>query len=315
MARYEPLYAAVDLAAVVNRVPSHHRQRTVQYGSRAVPDGCRTIYCTTPCAMVRTPGATSTVSSLLSPPGASPLRTPASERALKVAEDGLGAAELLEKKNLFHAASELKAITLLQAREAYDRRHEMAKRSPLGRVQLANGAVPPPTKPPETFVSTLGFPTPPKRSLRKLLRGSDPVPPAAIHSVIISTSSHVQHLDGKHFTLYQLHVPLENREHVVFRRFSDFEALDKALQAALRDEETGRSAFHRALVALPCICASGLPTLPPKTLPFFQDATDPALVTQRWTCLQKYLDAVLERVVSCKSPLALETFKDFISLP
>ena len=55
-----------------------------------------------------------------------------------------------------------------------------------------------------------------------------------------------------------------------------------------------------------------LPALPPKTLPLLQDATHPAIVSQRWAGLQRYLDAALERVMDC--PEALDALKEFLDL-
>ena len=95
-------------------------------------------------------------------------------------------------------------------------------------------------------------------------------------------------LTERPFALYQLHVPLCSGEHVAYRRFSDFVALD----AKLRQAESLQQAALRVV-----LCgASELPSLPPKTA-FWEDTTSPAIVSRRWGALQLYLDAALDSVL------------------
>ena len=59
--------------------------------------------------------------------------------------------------------------------------------------------------------------------------------------------------------------------------------------------------------------ATRVASLPPRTIPLLQSATAPAVVAQRWLMLQRYLDAVLERVSD--NPDAFEVLKSFLGVP
>ena len=132
--------------------------------------------------------------------------------------------------------------------------------------------------------------------------------PSDLQAVLISDASIVRHMNGRPFTLYRLFVPGSFGEHVAFRRYSDFVALDQRLRFHLR------SRLHpMGLQLLPCVAERSLPRLPPKTL-FWQDATAAALTTRRWGGLQLYLDAVLEVITVTENTEAWRCFEEFLCL-
>ena len=144
----------------------------------------------------------------------------------------------------------------------------------------------------------------PQRSVRGVLSQE-------LQAVLISGTMIVGHLEGERpFTLYQLHAPLLSGEHVAFRRFSDFLALDASLRRLL-DGPPLLPGLPPS-VRLTWCAPSQLPPLPSKTLPW-QEATSREIVTARWGALQIYLDAVVERIGQC--PEAWECFRDFLCLP
>ena len=244
----------------------------------------------------------------------SPLGTPATERAARIARDGLDAAEALEAAGMPHSAAELKASALVEAAEAYrkqrQRRMRKGARSPLHPVATVNGAAP----------QSLGSCIP--EAVQE-----EAAAVAQIQAVVISGTSLVHHRlpdgiqAGRPFTLWHLHVPLCTAgQHVAFRRYSDFVALDGTLRRCLREQQWQRAAEHSrsaaAVIAslgdLSCLTMRPLPALPPKTLPFVQDPTAPALLSHRWAGLQRYLDAALERAADC--PPALDALLRFLCL-
>ena len=130
--------------------------------------------------------------------------------------------------------------------------------------------------------------------------------PRDVQTVLISGTSVVRHLQERPFTLYQLHVPLLSKEHVAFRRYSDFVELD----ARLRQPEA------LGPLSLFSFCASAgreLPPLPAKTA-FWEDSTSTAVISRRWGALQLYLDAALEAVHPYGDSEAWGSLKDFLNL-
>ena len=123
-----------------------------------------------------------------------------------------------------------------------------------------------------------------------------------LKAVLISGTSVVRHLEERPFALYLLHAPLSTGEHVAFRRYSDFVALD----ASIRWRLDGRR------LRLPCMSTPTLPPLPPRALPW-TNSTESKLVAARWGGLQIYLDAVLDRIG--ESEAAWKVFRDFLFLP
>ena len=290
----------------------------------------------------------------------SPMGTPATEKAQRIANDGLNAAEALDHEGMFNAASELKAATLVEAAQAYAKQRQRQARkqkqrpgrSPLRTMSRSNSAIAeegeaatmvategatsnsavekqrPEQEVPEQEVPTSGFPMPPTtpasdravvsaHAVRDMYGDLEPrVLPLEIQAVIISNTSLVRHLEGSPFTLFQLHVPLLSGEHVAFRRYSDFVALDATLCQLLGAVAVGRLGgpfAHPLAQALSCFWVRDLPALPPKTLPLLQDPTAPAVIGARWAALQRYLDSALERVAEC--PEAFDAFKAFLCLP
>ena len=104
-------------------------------------------------------------------------------------------------------------------------------------------------------------------------------------------------------------MPLHASEHVTFRRFSDFEALDAKLRTALA--ATSASPLP-SLPIFSCASVNALPPLPPKTLPWLQDETSQLVVSRRWAALQDYLEVALESALEC--PEAWEHLKAFLCL-
>lgn len=282
------------------------------------------------------------------PSGAtSPLGTPATAHAMKIASRGLEAAESLEDDGMLVAAAEVKAAALSEAAEAYSRRRaaHAAFRSPLGVVSSANSkgvlnrgdgkrpyrvqeasssaSVPAPVSEESDDEPTLQqnvadqAGAPPSDvavvNLRDLAtqspvrsRPSSPIRPEQLHAVVISGASVVRHLEGGDFCLYQLTVPLTHSqaEHVAFKRYRDFLELDSALCRALQE------AFNPLV---PCFFFRDLPSLPPRTIPWVQDATHHSVVAKRWAALQRYLDVALEKAAQC--PEAFVVLKTFLCLP
>ena len=132
--------------------------------------------------------------------------------------------------------------------------------------------------------------------------------PSDLQAVLISDASIVRHMHGRPFTLYRLFAPGAFGEHVAFRRYSDFVALDERLRFYLRNRLR-----PIGLQLLPCVAERSWPRLPPKTL-FWQDATAAALTTRRWGGLQLYLDAVLEVITVGENDGAWRAFKEFLGL-
>lgn len=254
-----------------------------------------------------------------SPGASSPLRTPPTERAVRIAREGLDAAEVLSLANMHIEAAEVTASAFEAAASAYAEQAKRPRqktaaerahaRTPLG--EMTNAARP-----------ASGLTDSASKSVRwraAACKADD------IKAVIITGAPLVRHAlpedDSRPFTLYQLHVPLTSGEHIAFRRFSHFVALDDALRGALRVQQLRKaslrgppanaaSAFGELWGA--CMALRPLPSLPPKTLPVLQDATHPHVVSQRWASLQRYLDAALEHVAEC--PEALDAFKEFLDL-
>ena len=253
-----------------------------------------------------------------SPGFASPLRTPPTERAVRIAREGLEAAEALSARNLHTEAAQLTASSLEAAAAVYAKeqgRPRASLRAPLREMPSPNEQT-----------SALAPSTPKKRlSPPKNVRWQHAPAGNDIKAVIISGAPLVRHAlpedDSQPFTLYQLHVPLTHREHLIFRRYSHFVALDSTLRRVLREQQLRQAADQgppaAAVGALGnlwggCMALRHLPALPPKTLPLVQDATHPTIVSQRWAGLQRYLDAALERVIDC--PEALDALKEFLDL-
>lgn len=132
--------------------------------------------------------------------------------------------------------------------------------------------------------------------------------PSDLQAVLISDASVVRHMHGRPFALYRLFVPGAFGEHVAFRRYSDFVALDERLRFHLRSRLQ-----PAGLRLLPCVAERSLPRLPPKTL-FWQDPTAVALTTRRWGGLQLYLDAVLEVITVTENEEAWRAFQEFLCL-
>lgn len=129
--------------------------------------------------------------------------------------------------------------------------------------------------------------------------------PRDVQAVLISGTSVVRHLQERPFALYQLHVPLLNKEHVAFRRYSDFVELD----ARLREPDALGPLINFAC----CGGSRELPPLPAKTL-FWEDSTSTAVVSRRWGSLQLYLDAALEAVQPYGDSEAWAALKEFLNL-
>ncbi|KAL1530046.1 hypothetical protein AB1Y20_000969 [Prymnesium parvum] len=142
----------------------------------------------------------------------------------------------------------------------------------------------------------------------ELPQPSSEVQPKDVQAVLISGTSVVRHFENRPFGHYQLHVPLLSGEHVVFRRYSEFLALD----AELRQAETPSELALR----LACCGAADLPSLPPKT-GFWEDATSSTVISRRWRALQAYLDAVHGNFLACGDGFdqaAWRKFKKFLML-
>ena len=145
---------------------------------------------------------------------ASPLGTPATARAARIAREGMAAAESLSSAGLPGPAAEMKAASLEAAAAAYSK--AAATRLPLRQVVHSNGVA----------ISHLQATKPTARvddagDIRSPATSSTRVPVAEIKAVIISGASLVRHApEGtRPFTLFQLHVPLSTGEHIAFRRF------------------------------------------------------------------------------------------------
>jgi hypothetical protein len=257
----------------------------------------------------------------------SPLGTPPTEHAQRIAEEGLTAAEALDAEGMMMAAAELKAATLAEAAQAYSRqtkRHEAARkqnRHPLAKVGGQTSPAVQEELAIQSQVSTTGFPTPPRTpklhattSAANSAFAAVSVPsggvvttvPTDVLAVVISNATLVTHLEGAPFTIYQLHVPLLAGEHIAFRRYSEFVAFDMQLRECLGDRLL-------PMAPLDCVWLHDLPPLPPRTIPFLQSAIAPSVIAHRWAGLQRYLDATLERVAD--HPAAFGVFRDFLCLP
>lgn len=290
----------------------------------------------------------------------SPLNTPATLHAQRIASRGLEAAEALEEVDHVAAAT-MKAEALRDASEAYSRRRAAqvkSFRSPLaslgnqqkGVLNRSSNSKPyalyqahQPLSPAQHTVSEEGEEAEqeedgPILEENHILRNggesyagmipSDaglvdlrditayyevayepvfaPLTPDHIQAIVISGASVVRHLEGGDFCLYQLHVPLmreEQTEHVAFKRYRDFLELDELLCEALNES------FNPLT---PCLFFRELPHLPPKTIPWLQDATHGKVVAKRWAALQRYLDVALEKA-AC-SPGAFFVLKRFLCL-
>ena len=263
---------------------------------------------------------------------------------MKIASRGLEAAESLEDDGMLVAAAEVKAAALSEAAEAYSRRRaaHAAFRSPsvwcprTARACSIAAMASAPTgsrrqqqrertgacvrgkrrraHPPAECGDQAGAPlsdvavsiyaiSPPVAGPP---RPSSPIRPEQLHAVVISGASVVRHLEGGDFCLYQLTVPLTHSqaEHVAFKRYRDFLELDSALCRALQE------AFNPLV---PCFFFRDLPSLPPRTIPWVQDATHHSVVAKRWAALQRYLDVALEKAAQC--PEAFVVLKTFLCLP
>ncbi|KAL1524562.1 hypothetical protein AB1Y20_019452 [Prymnesium parvum] len=112
--------------------------------------------------------------------------------------------------------------------------------------------------------------------------------PHDVQGLLITGTNVVRHLRERDFGQYQLHVPRLPGEHEVFRRFSEFVALnDKLMQL----ETPPQKALRVSRCGL-----TDWPSLPPKTS-YWQDATSSAIIARRWAALQHYLDQVLHIVL------------------
>lgn len=268
----------------------------------------------------------------------SPLGTPPTERVQKIVEGGLAAAEALDAEGMTSVATEIKAAVLVEAAQEYAKlnKKRMAReqrktkgRSPLRKVTnhrelAASGAQQATAQVAEEAkeeVSTVGFPTPPRTPIvsqgvfaAAAAPQSITAPPTAasvstsprdVQAIIIAKTSLIRPFEGSAFTEYQLRIPLLSGECVAYHRFRDFVAFDFALREALGDRSL--------LPGADCLWLRELPPLPPRTIPLLQSATAPAVVAQRWLMLQRYLDAVLERVSD--NPDAFEVLKSFLGVP
>ena len=128
--------------------------------------------------------------------------------------------------------------------------------------------------------------------------------PSEVQAVLISDATVVRHLQSRPFTLYRLFVPTTSGEHVAFRRYSDFLALDAQLRLSLGG---GRADW------LPCFHDRSLPRLPPKTA-FWHDATAATTTMRRWGALQLYLDAALDAITVAQDEEAWHAFRAFLCL-
>ena len=99
-------------------------------------------------------------------------------------------------------------------------------------------------------------------------------------------------------------MPTTSGEHVAFRRYSDFLALDAQLRLSLGG---GRADW------LPCFHDRSLPRLPPKTA-FWHDATAATTTMRRWGALQLYLDAALDAITVAQDEEAWHAFRAFLCL-
>ena len=159
----------------------------------------------------------------------SPFGTPATERAVRIAREGLAAAEVLDASGMVLPAAEMKAATLEAAADAYRKRRHKGLRSPLRAVSAANGAIPrPPTPSPPSAVMVAAAAAPaysaPWGAQLVEAEGQEwarRLSPSDIQAVIISGASLVRDTlaEGhRPFTLYQLHIPLRHSEHMAFRK-------------------------------------------------------------------------------------------------
>ena len=235
--------------------------------------------------------------------------TPPTGRAVRIAREGLAAAEALNASGMHGRAAELTSATLHAAAQAYgeaanQRRAQQNKgvaRLPLQPVANENGAT---LLSPPRVVAPIPFPAPAPSCT------TGPEVPA----VVIAGTSLVRHAEqgDRPFTLYHLFCPLvAGKEHVAFRRFSDFLALDAKLRRVLRAQRYEMPPLFGA-GEWACLTLRPLPELPAKTLPLVQDATHPSIVSYRWARLQSYLDAALERVQECDE--AFDVLKEFLEL-